>query len=62
MSDSENRLEHLQVENDMTNESPGNIERTGGGEVAEDQPARGGKQYIGGRTWTVQEAPRRPEQ
>ena len=41
MSDSENRLEHLQIENDMTNESPGNIEHTGGSEVAEDQPAHG---------------------
>ena len=46
MSDSENRLEHLQVENDMTNESPGNIERTGGGEVAEDQPAHGEENNI----------------
>ena len=41
MSDSENQLEHLQIENDMTNESPGNTECTGGSEVAEDQPARG---------------------
>ena len=40
MSDSKNRLEHLEIENDMTNESPGNIERTGGSEVAEDEPAR----------------------
>ena len=63
MSDSENRLAHLQIENDMTNESTGNIERTGGSKVAEDQPCSWrGKQYIGGRTWTVQEAPRRPEQ
>ena len=46
MSDSENRLEHLQVENDMTNESPGNIERTGGGEVAEDQLAHGEENNI----------------
>ena len=41
MSDSENRLEHLQIENGMTNESPGDIERTGGSDVVEDQPARG---------------------
>ena len=41
MNDSENRLEHLQSENDMTNESPGNIERSGGSEVAEDQSAHG---------------------
>ena len=48
MSDSENRLEHLQIENDMTNESPGNIERTGGSdhEVVEDQPARGEENNI----------------
>ena len=46
MSDSENRLEHLQIENDMTNESPGNIERTGGSEVAEDQPAHGEENSI----------------
>ena len=46
MSDSENRLEHVQIENDMTNESPGNIERTGGGEVEEDQPARGEENNI----------------
>ena len=46
MSDSENRLEHLQIENDMTNESPGNIECTGGGEVAEDQPALGEENNI----------------
>ena len=46
MSDSENRLEHLQIENDMTNESPGNIERTGGSEVAEDQPAHGEENNI----------------
>ena len=30
----------------MTNESPGNIERTGGGEVAKDQPARGEENNI----------------
>ena len=46
MSDSENRLEHLQIENDMTNESRGNIERTGGSEVAEDQPALGEENNI----------------
>ena len=46
MSDSENRQEHLQIENGMTNESPGNIERTGGGEVEEDQPARGEENNI----------------
>ena len=46
MSDSENRLEDLQIENGMTNESPGNIERTGGGEVADDQPARGEENNI----------------
>ena len=46
MSDSENRLEHLQIENDMTNESPGNIERTGGSEVEEDQSARGEENNI----------------
>ena len=46
MSDSENRLEHLQIENGMTNESPGNIERAGGSEVAEDQPARGEENNI----------------
>ena len=46
MSDSENRLEHLQIENDMTNESPGNIERTGCSEVAEDQLARGEENNI----------------
>ena len=46
MSDSENRLEHLQIENDMTNESPGNIKRTGGSEVAEDQPALGEENNI----------------
>ena len=34
MSDWENRLEHLQSENNMTNEAPGNNERTGGSEVA----------------------------
>ena len=45
-SDSENQLEHLQIENDMTNESPGNIERTGGSEVVEDQPAHGGENNI----------------
>ena len=46
MSDSENRLEHLQIENDMTNESPGNIEGTGGSEVAEDQLACGEENSI----------------
>ena len=46
MSDSENRLEHLQVENGMTSESPGNTECTGGGEVAEDQPACGEENNI----------------
>ena len=46
MSDSENRLEHVQIENDMTNESPGNIERTGGSEVEEDQPAHGEENNI----------------
>ena len=46
MSDSENRLEHLQIENDMTNESPGNIERTSGSEVAEDQLAHGEENNI----------------
>ena len=46
MSDLENRLEHLQIENDMTNELPGNIERTGHSEVAEDQPARGEENNI----------------
>ena len=30
----------------MTNESPGNIEHTGGSEVAEDQPARGEENSI----------------
>ena len=35
MIDSENRLEHLQIKNYKTNESPGNIDHTGGSEVVE---------------------------
>ena len=58
-SDPENRPEHLQSENDMTNESPSNIEHTGGSEVADNQMACGEENSI---LEDKQEAPRRPDQ
>ena len=47
MSDSENRQKHLQSGYDITNESPGYIEHTGGdSEVTEDQSAHGEENNI----------------